>query len=221
MDVDKLYDSVIDVLEIGDKTEIFVVSDEGELILGNTKSQILNDVLPDQILLDIIHSDSNYNNVVSFNNEKYLANCISLELFNQNMNLVWITHYDVLDSILKPFRRFCILVSVIIILIVLLIEIFVIMNKTKQIDELIYKTFKKKGSYGRNKNIFASLHNYVNSINENNARMKEKLDRVMIVFRENYLRSLLVKSNPDSQEQDDVYKRLEEYDIKFYTIVFM
>ncbi len=214
MDVDKVYESVINVLDVSGETEIFVISEEGELILGNTKSQLIDMVMSDDVLEDIIHSEGSQN-FVTWNKKKYLKNSVSLELLAQNMNLVWITNHDALDTILKPFRSFCIIVSTVLILIALTIEIFVIMRKTRQIDELIYETFSEKESYTKGKNVFANLYNYVNNINENNAMMKEKLDRVKIVFRENYLRGLLIKSNPDNQEQIDVYTRLEEYDIFF------
>lgn len=214
MDVERVYESVINVLEVGGKTEIFVFSENGELILGNSKSQIIEMVMSDENLNNIIHPKSSQN-IVKWNKARYLTNSISLDLFGQNMNLIWVTHYDALDDILKPFRSFCIVISAALILIALMVEIFVIMRKTRQIDELIYKTFSKKESYANGKNIFASLYNYVNNVTESNTIMKEKLERVMVGFRENYLRGLLVKSNPDHKEQSDVYTRLKEYDIHF------
>ena len=209
LDMKRIFDNS-DLLKFSDKAEVMLTDvDSGSLIFGNRNSNLVSGVFNDKNLLQFIKSKDDTVSV-DIDGSRYLINSITSKLFNAKF--IWITPYSVLNNILIPIKYFCVIAGFIILLLALAVEILIAWRKTKPLDYLLNEiSWAKNVSEGK-KGIMKPLENFLKAIINNNYQLQDKLDKMIPVYRENFLKSLITVK---SLNKDEICTRLCEYNIQF------
>lgn len=215
-DSNAIYENIIKKFCIEDKTEIFAISKEGNNIFGNKKLNMVPLVIKDKQFIERMRLNQKNSNIsLSLDNEKYLVESTYSDILDANF--VKISSYEELINVFSSVREISIINSIFLFIVMLSLAMYISQKTTKPIDELIKIISMQKITSNKGSNVFKSIYYFVNETINKNYKLQDKINKMIPIYKERFLYTLLVNSNLKSE---DIHKRLEEYNIQFEKKVF-
>ena len=210
-DSSAIYENIIKKLCIEDKTEVFAINKEGSNIFGNKKLDVIPIVLKDKQFIELMNLNQNSSNIsLSLNNEKYLVQSTYSDILDANF--VRISSYEKLINVFSSIREISVINSIFLFIILLTLAVYISQKTTKPIDELMKIIPMQKMIPNKRNNVFKSVYYFVNETINKNYNLQDKINNMIPIYKERFLYTLLINNNLKSE---DIYKRLEEYNIQF------
>jgi len=208
-DINEIYNTIIKRLNQDNETEVFTIGKDGTRIFSNEQSQ----------LIPVVLQSSQYNDLINLN-KKVLEitinrkNYLMASVFSDDLKayFVRVSSYEQLNKTFASIRNVSIQNSITILIILLFIAMFITQRMAKPVDELLNTASIQKPNLKNGKNIFGLINYFVKETINNNSLLQEKVNRMIPVYKEKLLFSLLVKND---LSRDEIYRRLGEYDIEF------
>lgn len=208
-DIDKIYENIVSKLNFGSDTEIFAIGSSGDIVFQSKNSTLIGELLANKDFIDMIRNNQQ-NREISLNRTKYFAAAI----FSEHMDsyIIGISSYKELTNMISTIKNIILINGLILLLFLVACSMFVLDRTSKPIDDLLNFILGKRRNPYEKLDIYGLTKNIVKETFEGYSKLQSKMERMLPFFQERLLHSLMTRNDLENEE---INKRLEEYEIRF------
>lgn len=135
-------------------------------------------------------------------------------IFSEYINayIVWVSSYEQLSRTVTAIRNILAIYSAVLLFLLTSISMYIINKTSKPVDELLNYIANKFRSKRKNVNVYGITRDIIEETFDNYSKLQLKMERMLPVFRERLLYSLMTRND---LSRDEISRRLEEHDIHF------
>ena len=125
---------------------------------------------------------------------------------------VWVSSYEQLSRTVTAIRNILAIYSAVLLFLLTSISMYIINKTSKPVDELLNFIANRFRSKRKNVNVYGITRDIIEETFDNYSKLQLKMERMLPVFRERLLYSLMTRND---LSRDEISRRLEEHDIHF------
>lgn len=125
---------------------------------------------------------------------------------------VWVSSYEQLSRTVTVIRNILAIYSAVLLFLLTSISMYIINKTSKPVDELLNFIANRFRSKRKNVNVYGITRDIIEETFDNYSKLQLKMERMLPVFRERLLYSLMTRND---LSRDEISRRLEEHDIHF------
>jgi two-component system response regulator YesN len=213
LNVNKIYEDIVKKLESNNGAELFAVDEQGNLLLYGGRSKIFPELLKITQSKSMLLSEDRQEQFLDVDVNGNTFSIVSVYSDYLRARFVWVSPKEQLFKVFNSIRSLSIINSLAVFIVLGFLAIWIVRRLSKPVEELIRVVADKSQDGVKERNVFNEITRVVKEVVSSNDVLHEKLNRMLPLYRENYLQTLLTQKTTGDA---DIVKGMEEYGLQMH-----